>query len=358
MDRGHALPPHAAFRRERDVREIEFRAIVAIAFGFVFRDVPGATRRHGLGVDRTQTAGRVRLRQAMSSPTIVTFRSPSRRAAPASPDWSCHRRSGTRRRCRSAPRADPRRRGSACARPASLRPARYSTQCAARSISFQAAPLRRTRSRKTDLPRFGKVDHVLVGLHGHGTSASPGASGAPTLCMHGTRAARCDDLPQHGQADARHDLHAHHDVWRVRELRAMRDIGESIAPMLKASTYIVRPAIAPANIARRRARISNGLTQCGRAGVVLRQRADEGPRFDPCDVARIRLRVENPATAPGSAGRTCRPGPFRHRAGRIPPAIRPPSGWSSAARDPPSCAPAQQMGVRGQRRRHITGQGV
>ena len=42
---------------------------------------------------------------------------------------------------------------------------------------------------------------------------------------------------------------------------AMRDIGEPIAPMLKASTYIVRPAIAPANIALSRARISNGLTQ-------------------------------------------------------------------------------------------------
>ena len=27
----------------------------------------------------------------------------------------------------------------------------------------------------------------LVALHGHGTSFSPGASGAPTVCMHGTK---------------------------------------------------------------------------------------------------------------------------------------------------------------------------
>jgi hypothetical protein len=42
---------------------------------------------------------------------------------------------------------------------------------------------------------------------------------------------------------------------------AIRDIGESIVPMLNASTYIVRPAIAPANISRNRARISNGFNQ-------------------------------------------------------------------------------------------------
>ena len=28
--------------------------------------------------------------------------------------------------------------------------------------------------------------YLTSGLHGHGTSASPGASGAPTVCMHGT----------------------------------------------------------------------------------------------------------------------------------------------------------------------------
>ena len=42
---------------------------------------------------------------------------------------------------------------------------------------------------------------------------------------------------------------------------AMRDIGEPGTPMLNASTYIVRPAIAPLNISFSRVCISNGLTQ-------------------------------------------------------------------------------------------------
>ena len=42
---------------------------------------------------------------------------------------------------------------------------------------------------------------------------------------------------------------------------AMRDIGDPGTPMLNASTYIVRPAIAPLNISFSRACISNGLTQ-------------------------------------------------------------------------------------------------
>src|SRR4029453_11495450 len=42
---------------------------------------------------------------------------------------------------------------------------------------------------------------------------------------------------------------------------AIRDIGESTVPMLNASTYIVRPAIEPANICLNFPRISNGFTQ-------------------------------------------------------------------------------------------------
>ena len=38
-------------------------------------------------------------------------------------------------------------------------------------------------------------------------------------------------------------------------------IGESIAPMLNASTYIVRPAMAPLNLSFSVRRISYGLTQ-------------------------------------------------------------------------------------------------
>ena len=42
---------------------------------------------------------------------------------------------------------------------------------------------------------------------------------------------------------------------------AMRDIGDPGTPMLNASTYIVRPAMAPLNISFSRVCISNGLTQ-------------------------------------------------------------------------------------------------
>ena len=51
------------------------------------------------------------------------------------------------------------------------------------------------------------------GLHGQGTSCWPGASGAPTLCMHGTtRFSSLSISAKHRQADARHDPHADDDV--------------------------------------------------------------------------------------------------------------------------------------------------
>ena len=116
--------------------------------------------------------------------------------------------------------------------------------------------------------------------------------------------------------------------------------------MLKASTYIVRPAIAPANSSLSvRAHLERVDPVVGRAGVVLRQRADEGPRFDACDVARVRPRVETPGpqllvqpderAAPDHFATELVV--FRLRS------VHPVDG-SSAARDPPSCAPSAADG--------------
>src|SRR5215204_3535314 len=100
------------------------------------------------------------------------------------------------------------------------------------------------------------------GLQGHGTSSFPGGSGAPTLCMHGTT--RFSSL----------------SIWRKTgsPMRAMIrmltttygesvsctpicDIGDSIGPMLKGSTYMVRPCMQPLNKAFNFFRMVNGFTQ-------------------------------------------------------------------------------------------------
>ena len=58
-------------------------------------------------------------------------------------------------------------------------------------------------------------------LHGHGTSSSPGASGAPTLCMHGTtRFTSLSISAKTGKPDARHDAHVHDDIRRIGKLHA------------------------------------------------------------------------------------------------------------------------------------------
>ena len=58
-------------------------------------------------------------------------------------------------------------------------------------------------------------------LQGHGTSAWPFRSGAPTECMQGTTrwSSRVDEI-EHRLADARHDAHVHDDVGRIREFDA------------------------------------------------------------------------------------------------------------------------------------------
>ena len=69
-------------------------------------------------------------------------------------------------------------------------------------------------------------------------------------------------------------------------------IGEPIGPMLNGSTYIVRPRMQPSNSSLQLAPHFVGIDPVvGRAGVVLRQRADERAVLDARHVARVGPRV-------------------------------------------------------------------
>ena len=146
----HQTPPSGV---SATLVKIVFFASVAIAFGFVFAEVPGATpknpasgliarrRPFGVGLDPRDVVADGRDLPALR--------------------WKCRRRD-QHREVRLAAGArerggdvgllalrDSRRRGSACARPSSLRRARCSRRCAGRSISCRAARCRRSRSRSS-----------------------------------------------------------------------------------------------------------------------------------------------------------------------------------------------------------------
>src|SRR3990172_5104806 len=82
------------------VKIVSFLTIL-MAVGLVLEPVPGAT-------PKTPASG------------LIAQSLPSSPAAPASPDWSCHRRWGTRHKCSEFHRRGFRRRLSAYARRASL----------------------------------------------------------------------------------------------------------------------------------------------------------------------------------------------------------------------------------------------
>ena len=133
--------------------------------------------------------------------------------------------------------------------------------------------------------------YFSVGLHGQATSSSPSLSGAPMLCMHGTNSPSAPST----SAAAR--------PIRVMIFMLTTAYGESVictpswaigepsGPMLNGTTYIVRPAIDPANRPRRIGIISLGSIQLlVGPGILLAARADEGPLLHAGDVARIAAR--------------------------------------------------------------------
>ena len=87
--------------------------------------------------------------------------------------------------------------------------------------------------------------YLLSGLHGHGTSASPSASGAPTECTHGTNSPsspRTSSAPWPMRVMIRMLTATYAESVSCTPMWA---IGEPSGPIENGTTYIVRPCIAP-----------------------------------------------------------------------------------------------------------------
>src|SRR6476646_1789684 len=101
----------------------------------------------------------------------------------------------------------------------------------------------------------------LVALHGHGRSASPGASGAPTLCSPGTNS---PSSPSSAMSSEPHRVMTCIDATTYGEsVSSTPSIGSDAVngPMQYGMTYIVRPRMQLRNKPVRRHFISSGSTQ-------------------------------------------------------------------------------------------------
>ncbi len=131
------------------------------------------------------------------------------------------------------------------------------------------------------------------GLQGQGTSACPRASGAPTLCMHGTtRLTSLSISANTGGPDARHDPHVDDDVGRVGQLHA--DLRHRRADRAHAERQHVHRAArhaAAEEFLQLAAHLVGVHPVVGRPGVVLRERADERALLDAGHVAGVRSGV-------------------------------------------------------------------
>ena len=139
----------------------------------------------------------------------------------------------------------------------------------------------------------GKWQMYFTGFDGHATSSWPGSSGAPDG-VHGghPRGARVDEFDDL-VADARHDLHARHDVRGVGELHA--------EPRQLAADRAHREGHHVEGAATHRALEETGelvahldriAPVVGGAGVRRVLGADEGARLDAGDIVRVAARQE------------------------------------------------------------------
>jgi hypothetical protein len=139
-----------------------------------------------------------------------------------------------------------RRRGSACARPASPGRAPWWRRCAGRSTSCRAGRCRRSRNRRTR-SRASRGSARCTWCPCCRASARPAgraSRGWPTLCRQGTNSPSVPSV-EHRLAHAGHDAHVGDDIGRVGDLDA--DVGDGLpsGPMLNGITYIVRPRMQP-----------------------------------------------------------------------------------------------------------------
>src|SRR5271169_4286240 len=99
-------------------------------------------------------------------------------------------------------------------------------------------------------------------LHGHGTSFSPGTSGAPTECMQGTTRFKSLSISANTGAPTRAMIRMFTTTYGESvSSTPICDIGDPTGPMLNGSTYMVRPRMQPLNSRFNVLRISNGFTQ-------------------------------------------------------------------------------------------------
>src|SRR5215467_1282011 len=99
-------------------------------------------------------------------------------------------------------------------------------------------------------------------LQGHGTSVSPGPSGAPTEWTHGTTRLKSLSMSWNTSLPMRAMVRMLTTTYGESvTCTPICDMGDPTGPMLNAITYIVRPRIQPANSRLSVFRISNGSTQ-------------------------------------------------------------------------------------------------
>ena len=237
--------------------------------------------------------------QAMSSPTVVTFQ-PSKRLR-----RDQHREVGLAARARESGRdvgllalgrldaEDQHVLGEPAlvarhARCDAQREALLAEQRVA-AVAGAERPDRRASSGKWTM-------YLCSGLHGQATSFWPGASGAPTECMHGTNSPSSPSTSSTALAHARHDPHVDDDVGRVGDLDA--DLRDRRAERAHAERHDVHRAAAHAAVER----APSSDAPSSRSGSIqllvgpassLLLRADERAVLDARDVARI-------ASGPGS----------------------------------------------------------
>ena len=129
--------------------------------------------------------------------------------------------------------------------------------------------------------------YLFSASHGHGTSAWPGSSGAPTECRQGTKSPSAQGV-EDGLAHAGHDPHVDGHVGRVGELHA--DVGDGGAEGAHAEGHHVHGAAlhrAPEQLGEGGLHLRRLAPVVGGAGVDLLARADERAVLDPGDVAGV-----------------------------------------------------------------------
>ena len=101
----------------------------------------------------------------------------------------------------------------------------------------------------------------LVSLHGHGTSACPGASGAPTECTHRTNDPD-DSIAASAAAPIRVMIRIETTTYGESVISTPSwEISPPSGPMQNGTTYMIRPRMHPSKISANVSRISSGAIQ-------------------------------------------------------------------------------------------------